>query len=117
MTELPRGSIILADVSYFDQEQSKLRPALVISSTTNNRTSRDIVVLKITSRKPRFWAVGLNTEDITEGSLDFTSYVQIDAIYTLEKMIVRTIIGKVCEEKMLEITRQIADLLEINRDG
>jgi mRNA-degrading endonuclease toxin of MazEF toxin-antitoxin module len=116
MNELPQGSVILVDLSYSDQIQSKLRPALVVSNTKNNLNSRDIVVVKITSRKPKFWGVRLNKEDLAAGSLDYISYVQVDAIYSLEKKIIRNVIGIICPGKMQEIKDQIADLLAINKD-
>jgi mRNA-degrading endonuclease toxin of MazEF toxin-antitoxin module len=80
------GSVILVDVSYSDQAGSKLRPALVVSNTANNQISRDIVVAKITSKKPKFWGVRLNNEDLAAGSLDYVGYVQVDALYSLEKV-------------------------------
>ncbi|MEI6842067.1 MAG: type II toxin-antitoxin system PemK/MazF family toxin [Methanomicrobiales archaeon] len=115
MNELPQGSVILVDVSYSGQAGSKLRPALVVSNTANNQTSRDIVVAKITSKKPKFWGVRLNNEDLAAGSLDYVSYVQVDALYSLEKVIVHNVIGMVCPEKIQEIKEQIADLLVFNR--
>ena len=44
MNELPQGSIVLVDFTYADQKQYKLRPALVISNSGNNRMSRDVIV-------------------------------------------------------------------------
>ena len=44
------------------------------------------------------------------GSLAYPSFVQIDAIYSLEKTIVLEVIGTVTPEKMREIKIQISDL-------
>jgi mRNA interferase MazF len=71
MNELLQGSVILVDLSYSDQVGSKLRPALVVSNTKNNHISRDIVVVKITSKKPKFWGVRLHNKDLSTGSLDY----------------------------------------------
>ena len=46
MNELQQGSIVLVDFTYADQKQFKLRPALVISNSGNNRMSRDVIVMK-----------------------------------------------------------------------
>jgi mRNA-degrading endonuclease toxin of MazEF toxin-antitoxin module len=48
MNDLNQGDIVLVDFSYSNQHQSKLRPALIISNSANNRISRDVVVMKIT---------------------------------------------------------------------
>ena len=50
MNELVQGSVVLVDLTYSDQMQSRLRPALVISNSDYKRISRDVIVLKITSK-------------------------------------------------------------------
>jgi mRNA-degrading endonuclease toxin of MazEF toxin-antitoxin module len=85
MNELNQGSIVLVDFSYSNQHQSKLRPALIVSNSANNRISRDVVVMKITKKEPNFWGIGITNEDLVRGALDYASFVQVDAIYSLEK--------------------------------
>jgi len=110
MNELNQGSIVLVDFSYSNQHQSKLRPALVISNSANNRISRDVVVMKITKNEPNFWGISISNDDLLGGSLAYPSFVQIDAIYSLEKNIICDVIGTVTPEKMREIKIQISDL-------
>lgn len=114
MNEPEQGSVVLVDLTYSDQKQSRYRPALVISSSENNHVSRDVVVIKITSKKPKFWAVSLTTEDLIHGILDVPSFVQVDAIHSVEKSIIRDVIGIVSPEKMEEIKMQVSDLLALN---
>jgi mRNA-degrading endonuclease toxin of MazEF toxin-antitoxin module len=85
MNNLNQGSIVLVDFSYSNQYQSKLRPALVISSTANNRISRDVVVMKITKNEPNLWGICISNDDLAEGSLAHPSFVQVDGIYSLRK--------------------------------
>jgi mRNA interferase MazF len=110
MTEPAQGSIVLVDFSYSDQLRSKVRPALVISNSRYNRISRDVIVLKITSRKPKIMAAGLTNDDLQAGSLDHPSYVQADGIYALEKDLICDIIGIVRPEKMQEIRNLVSEL-------
>jgi mRNA-degrading endonuclease toxin of MazEF toxin-antitoxin module len=110
MNDLNQGAIVLVDFSYSNQHESKLRPALVISNSANNRISRDVVVMKITKNKPNFWGISICNEDLVSGSLAYPSFVQIDAIYSLEKTIILDVIGMVNPEKMREIKEQISDL-------
>jgi len=63
MTEPAQGSVVLVDFSYSDQIRSKVRPALVISNSRYNRISRDVIVMKITSRKPKIMAVSLTNDE------------------------------------------------------
>jgi len=114
MNELPQGSLVLVDFTYADQKQFKLRPALVISNSGNNRMSRDVIVMKITSKEPKHWGVSLTNDDLANGLLDFSSFVQVDAIYALEKTIIRDMIGMVRPEKMKEIKTQMVELFALN---
>jgi mRNA interferase MazF len=114
MNELEQGSIVLVDFTYSSQMQSKVRPALIVSNSGYNRISRDVIVMKITSRKPKLFAISITSEDLTAGSLDRPSFVQVDAIYALEKAIICDRIGIVRPEKMQEIHNQIFELLTID---
>jgi mRNA-degrading endonuclease toxin of MazEF toxin-antitoxin module len=113
MTDLESGAIVLVDFSFSDHQQSKRRPALVVSNSPNNRKSRDVIVMKITSKEPRRWGVMVTNEDLIRGSPDCVSFVQIDGIYALEKTIIREVIGMLSQEKMQEIHTQIAELFDL----
>lgn len=110
MTEPAQGSVVLVDFSYSDQIRSKVRPALVISNSRYNRISRDVIVMKITSKKPKIMAAGLTNDDLLAGSLDHPSYVQADGIYALEKDLICDTIGIVRPEKMQEIRNLASEL-------
>jgi mRNA interferase MazF len=110
MTEPAQGSVVLVDFTYSNQVQSKLRPALVVSNSHYNSISRDVVVMKITTRKPKMMAVSLTNDDLLSGSLDHPSYVQADGIYALEKELICNTIGIANPEKMQEIRNLISDL-------
>ena len=114
MNELESGSVVLVDFTFSNHQQSRMRPALVVSNSENNRQSRDVVVMKITSKKPRLWGVPVANEDLVMGSLDYLSFVQVDGIYSLDKTIIRNIIGKLSQEKMHEIHVQMAALFGLN---
>ncbi len=114
MNDLDQGSVVLVNLSYSNQHQSKLRPALVISNSENNRVSRDIIVMKITKSKPDFWGVSISHEDLEKDALAYSSFVQIDAIYSLEKSIIVDVIDRIKPEKIQEIKIQISDLFGIN---
>ncbi|NMB79356.1 MAG: type II toxin-antitoxin system PemK/MazF family toxin [Methanomicrobiales archaeon] len=116
MTEPAQGSIVLVDFSYTNQIQSKVRPALVVSNSRYNRISRDVIVMKITTRKPKMMAVSLANADLQTGSLDHPSFVQADGIYALEKDLICDTIGIVQPEKMQEIRSRVSELFSQDSD-
>jgi mRNA interferase MazF len=114
MINFEQGSIVLVDFTYSNQQQSKLRPALVISNSEYNRISRDVIVMKITSKIPKLWSIRICNEDLLVGSLDYTSYAQTDSLYSLEKKIIVDSIGIVSPEKLKEIKTQISELFALH---
>ncbi|NMG83165.1 MAG: type II toxin-antitoxin system PemK/MazF family toxin [Methanosarcinales archaeon] len=78
-SEIAQGDVILVDFSYSDLQRSKFRPALVMSKSGYNSKSPDIVVLRITSKHRRRWAVKLTNEDLESGILEVDSYVKVDS--------------------------------------
>ena len=114
MIDLTQGSLVLVDFSYSDQTQSKLRPALVVSNSAYNNISRDVIVVKITSKIPKFLAAGITNADLAAGSLDRPSYVQADGIYALEKALICDRIGILKPGKTQEILQQITQLLTLD---
>ncbi len=50
MTHYNRGDVVLVPFPFSDQTTTKKRPAVIISSSTYNDTSRDIVIMAITSQ-------------------------------------------------------------------
>ena len=68
MNEPAQGSVVLVDFTYSDQVRSKVRPALVVSNSRYNTISRDVIVMKITTRKPKIMAVSLTNADLMAGS-------------------------------------------------
>jgi len=110
MNDPVQGSVVLVDFTYSNQVQSKVRPALVVSNSRYNTISRDVIVMKITSRKPKMMAVSLKNEDLQSGSLDHSSYVQTDGIYAIEKELICNTIGIILPEKMQEIRNKVSDL-------
>ena len=114
MIDFEQGAIVLVDLTFSNHQKFKMRPALIVSSSENNRHSRDVIVMKITSKEPPRWGVSVMNEDLSHGSLDYASFVQVDGIYSLETTTIRNVIGKVSQEKMHEIHVQIAQLFGLN---
>jgi len=70
--------------------------------------------MKITKNKPNFWGISISNDDLVRGSLAYPSFVQVDAIYSLEKNIILDMIGMVNSEKMREIKSEITELFEMS---
>jgi len=107
-----QGSMVLVDFSYSNLKDAKFRPALVISSSEYNEHSKDIVVLRITSRgRENIWEVEIKRADLAKGTLDIEpSYVKVDSIYAVEKSIIKKVVAQLKEGKINEIRKHLLDL-------
>ena len=109
---LKQGSIVIVDFSYSNLQETKFRPALVISNYEYNQNSMDVMVLRVTSRcREGRWEMEILREDLAEGTLDIEpSYVKVDSIFTVEKKIIRKIVARLKDEKIEEIKGQFFGL-------
>lgn len=106
-----QGEIVVADIVYSQQFGFKRRPVLVVSSTAHNSASLDIIVVSISSTKPRSeYELKLAKADISEGELRYESKIIIDFATTIEKHLITQRIGKISDRKMQEVKRKMKEL-------
>lgn len=99
-----QGDIIIADLPYSDQTGAKRRPALVMSNSEYNRGSKDIVVLKITSkRRESQYCIKMANEDLTGGKLKVESYILADKPVTISKEMVEAKVCRALPKKLAEV--------------
>jgi mRNA interferase MazF len=110
--ELAQGAIVLIDFSFSDLKRSKYRPALVISNSSYNSRSLDIVVVRITSRPKIEWAIKITNEDVESGFLEVESYVKVDSIYTVEKTMVVKVVAQLNAEKLCTVKLKLMELFD-----
>ena len=103
-SKIEQGDIVLIDFSYSDLKRSKFRPALVISNSRYNSTSLDVIVLRITSRPKRVWAIKITNKDVARGFLEVESYVKGDSIFTMKKKMIAKVVARLKVEKVDEKT-------------
>jgi mRNA interferase MazF len=81
--------VVLIPVPFTNLTSTKRRPVLVISKTTHNSKSPDIMVAAITSNLAAGGVgVDITATDLDEGALPMNSRVRADKIYTLSKSII-----------------------------
>lgn len=107
-SNIEQGIVVLTDLMYSNQIGIKKRPALVISNSLHNKTSEDVVVLKITStNKKTLFDVSVTNSDLEFGKLDKDSHVMVDYPVTIEKKQILMRLAKVTGHKLLEVKAKI----------
>ena len=112
-----KWDVVVLSYPFTDLSATKVRPALIISPDSYNRTSQDAVFVLITtntSRRGRFdFILQTSHPEFVATGLRFDSAVRIDKIFTLSnKLAIRTI-GRFGPQLTKEIEKQLRLFLEL----
>ena len=106
------GDIAIIDLPFSSYSDSKIRPVLVLSSSSYNKD--DIIVAKITSSFFHTgWELLLSQKDLKEGKLRKQSYIDVGFLFTVERSITIKKIGEISSNKLKEVREKLADLFSL----
>jgi mRNA interferase MazF len=104
-----QGEILLIPVPFSNLSSVKKRPVLVLSNDTYNSSSRDIIVIAITSNLTQE-GIEISNNSLIDGFLPKKSIIKVDKIYTLEASIAIKKIGKVNNDVLLNVYNEFMKL-------
>lgn len=94
-------------------EETKARPALVVSQDSYNREHPDVLICAVTSNLTEApFKVPLSAEELETGELPVESMVRADKIVQVEKELVHTVFATVGEEVYGDVADAIHRLVE-----
>jgi len=94
---------------------SKARPVVIIQSELEH--SFDSVILCLfTSYKSNHIKTRVKIEPSVTNGLNKTSFVMTEKIITVDKKLLGEKIGNLTKEQMIEISKQLAKILEIKKE-
>lgn|SRR5579872_2225732 len=106
-----QGEIVLVPFPFTNLSTSKKRPVLVLSKTSYNKKSSDFVCCGIISNiRNVHHSVSLQNKDLVDGILPKPSRIKTSTIFTLEKSIVIRRLGKIRENVMEKVRKEILEL-------
>lgn len=104
---LEPGQVVLLPFPFTDLSSAKLRPALVLSAGPVNETSQDVIVCAVTSNvTDTEHSVYLRPEDVGPVALPRESRVKVAKVATLQKGIIRRVLGKVRPAVLGQVYRE-----------
>lgn len=110
MENLSIGQIVLATFPFSDLKSNKLRPCLVIGIAEFN----DIVLCQITSKQYQSKrAIPLLRSDFIKGTIVANSFIRPDKIATLDRNMIKQVLGTISESKLDAIKLKLKLFLEI----
>ena len=109
MATFVKGDVVIVPFPFSDLTQAKRRPALVIVGLQGN----DLLLCQITSRLVRDqYAIALDSDDFESGSLQQSSNVRPNRLFTADQQIVLYQAGRLKSEKTNEVIAKIIDILQ-----
>jgi mRNA interferase MazF len=97
MERFIKGDVVIIPFPFSDLSDAKRRPALVLANLKGN----DLILCQITSQHTKdSFAISLNSEDFTTGSLPVNSFIRPNRIFTADKNIIIRKIGSVSNNKL-----------------
>ncbi|MHA1522053.1 MAG: type II toxin-antitoxin system PemK/MazF family toxin [Promethearchaeota archaeon] len=109
--------LILLPFPFSNLSGNKVRPVVVISNSSFNAKSQDVIVAAVTSNISGQNKVLLTSEDLIEGFLKHDSCVKVENILKISKLLVIKKIGRINSAKHLEIVQILQDLLELDGEN
>jgi len=104
MEEFVKGDVVVLPFPFSDLSKSKKRPAMVIANLEGN----DIILCQITSeaRVDEHSIVIINS-DFKQGSLNLTSLIKPNRLFTADKSIILYKVGSLKPFKIKEVEKEI----------
>lgn len=110
MENLSVGQVVLATFPFSNLTSNKLRPCLVIGIAEFD----DIALCQITSKQYQSKrAIALLQSDFIQGTIVTNSFIRPDKIATLDKNMIKQILGSISESKLGEVKLKLKLFLEI----
>ncbi|WP_159472620.1 type II toxin-antitoxin system PemK/MazF family toxin [Dyadobacter sp. 3J3] len=110
MATFVKGEIVVIPFPFSDLTSSKRRPALVLA----NLRGDDIILCQITSKTLKDdYAKSLESSDMLSGSLEVSSNVRPNRLFTADKKLILYSVGRISTTKYQEVVQEIIALIRL----
>ena len=107
-----QGDIVLVPFPFTDLSTTKQRPALVISKSSYNTKTQDIVTCGVTSNLENSdYSVLIDNIDLAEGKIPLKSRVKVGKIFTLKQSLVIKKIAKLKAASFQHVKQELQNLV------
>ena len=110
MEEFVKGDIVVLPFPFSDLSNSKKRPAFVVAKL---KSDDDLILCQITSQA-RFddYSIVLSNADFKKGSLNLSSMIRPNRLFTADKSIILYKVGFLKEEKIKEVENELIKIIK-----
>ena len=109
MEKFVKGDVVVLPFPFSDLSASKKRPALVIAALEGG----DIILCQITSQaRADDYSIVLTNSDFKQGSLNLTSTIRPNRLFTADKSIIQYKAGSLKDKKLGEVINSICNIIK-----
>ncbi len=119
MAQLPliqQRNLVLLPFPFSDQSGKKVRPVIILSNSSFNANSQDVIAVAVTSNTALPNSVIINNDDLVEGFLKTKSCAKVDSVLKIPQALILKNIGRISVEKYKMIIKKINSLIELEID-
>ena len=103
--------LVLLPFPFSDLQSSKVRPALVVSNDSVNDNAADCIMVPLTSViKDEAHSILIRQGNLATGKLVKPSRIRVDKIFTVEKRLVKLVIGHLNDSTFEKVRNEISKL-------
>lgn len=109
---ISQRNIVLLSFPFSDLRTEKVRPAVVISNDEYNKKFEDLIAVPLTTNlRLRDYTILLTNKELERGKLIKTSKIKVDRVFSVDKSLIRMIIGKVSKRVHSKIVEILTELI------
>ncbi len=105
--------LVWVKLPFTSLEESKIRPAVIVSNNGYNRKVQDIVVCAVTSKTEEApYSIPITQENLSEGRLPVKSRIKADKIMQVEKSLIIRSFARLDNKTFASLTDDIMRLVK-----
>ena len=116
MAQLPliqQRNLVLLPFPFSDQSGKKVRPVIILSNSSYNKNSQDVIVVAVTSKTTLPNSILITNDDLVEGFLKINSCAKFDSVLKIHQSFIIKNIGRISVEKYKMITKKLNSLIKL----
>lgn len=113
---MKQQDLVWVRLPFSSLEESKVRPAVVVSNDYYNANSRDVIVCAVTSKlEEKLYSILIDNKNLSQGKLPLKSRIRADKIMQIEKKIIINSFAQLDNKTFDLLVKEVVNLVQRQR--
>src|SRR3989338_8577626 len=113
---MKQQDLVWVKLPFSNLEESKVRPAVIVSNNDYNNRSQDVVVCAITSNlEQKLYSIIIDNKNLSKGKLPIKSRIRADKIMQIEKNLIISAFAQIDNKTYDLLIIEINKIIESNK--